>query len=50
MKERKSFTTTIDTALWKRFKLKCVERDEKMNDVLEEFMLSYVNMAEKKPE
>lgn len=47
MGERKSFTTTIDVELQKRFKLACVERDEKMNDVLERFMIRYIEKKEK---
>ncbi|MFS0616031.1 hypothetical protein [Lederbergia ruris] len=40
---RKSFTTTVDEDLQKAFKKSCIERDEKMNDVLEAFMHSYIN-------
>lgn len=40
---RKSFTTTVDEDLQKAFKKACIEKDEKMNDVLEAFMHSYIN-------
>lgn len=49
MGKRKSFTTTIDSDIQKQFKLACVERDEKMNDVLERFMIYYIE-EKKKPE
>ncbi len=38
---RKQFTTTIEEDLQKIFKKKCMENNDKMNDVLEAFMESY---------
>lgn len=40
---RKSFTTTIEEDLQKSFKIACTQKDEKMNDVLEAFMQSYID-------
>ena len=40
---RKSFTTTIEENIQKDFKEKCLKNNDKMNDVLETFMQSYVN-------
>lgn len=40
---RRSFTTTIDEDLQKAFKISCTEKNDKMNDVLEAFMQSYIN-------
>lgn len=40
---RKQFTTTIDEVLQTKFKEKCSKNKEKMNDVLEVFMKSYIN-------
>jgi len=40
---RKSFTTTIDDDIQKKFKEKCSENSDKMNDVLEAFMKAYIN-------
>ena len=40
---RKSFTTTIDDDIQKKFKEKCSENSDKMNDVLEAFMKEYIN-------
>lgn len=40
---RKPFTTTIDEEVQKKFKASCTEKDEKMNDVLETFMQSYID-------
>lgn len=40
---RKQFTTTIDEEIQKDFKETCTNRGEKMNDVLEAFMKSYIN-------
>ena len=50
MGTRKSFTTTIDEALLKRFRLACMERDTRMNDVLEAFMARYAEGKEDKSE
>lgn len=38
---RKAFATTIDETIAKNFKIKCVENDVKMNDVLELLMQMY---------
>lgn len=38
---RKTYTTTIEQELQKKFKLKCIENDVKMNDVLEAFFLAF---------
>lgn len=43
MKKRTPRTTTIDETIWKQFKLKCFEHDEKINDVLEYLMSRYIN-------
>jgi len=40
---RKQFTTTIDEEVQEKFKEKCSQNGEKMNDVLEAFMKSYIN-------
>lgn len=40
---RKQFTTTIEEEIQKKFKEKCSQTGEKMNDVLEAFMESYIN-------
>jgi uncharacterized protein YbaP (TraB family) len=40
---RKPFTTTIDEEIQKAFKGSCTEKEEKMNDVLETFMQSYID-------
>ncbi len=40
---RTSFTTTIDEEIQVDFKKKCSENKDKMNDVLESFMKSYIN-------
>ncbi len=40
---RKSFTTTIDEDIQKRFKEKCNTNKDKMNDVLESFMKAYID-------
>ena len=40
---RKPFTTTIDENMQQEFRQTCNERQEKMNDVLEVFMKSYIN-------
>ncbi len=40
---RKQFTTTIEEEVQKRFKEKCNINGDKMNDVLEAFMESYIN-------
>ena len=40
--DRKQFSTSIDKDIAKNFKVKCVENDVNMNDVLEEFMKAYV--------
>lgn len=40
---RKPFTTTIDDDIQKKFKEKCSENSDKMNDVLEAFMKAYIN-------
>lgn len=40
---RKQFTTTIDEDIQKAFKEQCVIYNDKMNDVLEAFMESYIN-------
>lgn len=39
---RKAFTTTIEEDLQKAFKKACIENDEKMNDIIEAFMNSYI--------
>lgn len=39
---RKPFTTTIEENIQKNFKEKCIENKDKMNDVLEAFMKSYI--------
>lgn len=39
---RSSFTTTIEDKIQKDFKIKCVQKDTKMNDVLELFMKSFI--------
>lgn len=39
---RKQFTTTIEEEIQKQFKEKCSQTDDKMNDVLEAFMESYI--------
>ena len=38
---RKPFTTTIDDAIQKDFKIACIKNDANMNDVLEELMKRY---------
>ena len=40
---RKQFTTTIDDKIQKDFKEKCSINGDKMNDVLEAFMESYIS-------
>lgn len=40
---RKSFTTTINNEIQEKFKRKCKEKNEKMNDVLEAFMKGYID-------
>lgn len=40
---RKQFTTTIDENIQKKFKERCAEENDKMNDVLEAFMESYID-------
>lgn len=40
---RKQFTTTIEESIQKDFKEKCLNNGDKMNDVLEAFMESYIN-------
>lgn len=40
---RKQFTTTIEEKIQKDFKEKCSNMGDKMNDVLEAFMESYIN-------
>lgn len=40
---RKSFTTTIDEDIQKKFKEKCKSNKDKMNDVLESFMKAYID-------
>lgn len=40
---RKQFTTTIEENIQKNFKNKCSANGDKMNDVLEAFMESYIN-------
>lgn len=40
---RKQFTTTISESIQKDFKEKCSQNNDKMNDVLETFMTSYIN-------
>lgn len=40
---RKSFTTTIDEDIQKKFKEKCNTNKDKMNDVLESFMKAYID-------
>lgn len=40
---RKQFTTTIDEDIQKQFKDNCAIQGDKMNDVLEAFMESYIN-------
>lgn len=40
---RKTFTTSIDEDIQKAFKNSCTDKGEKMNDVLETFMQSYIN-------
>lgn len=39
---RKTFTTTIEEDLQKKFKETCVGKGEKMNDVIEAFMQGYI--------
>lgn len=39
---RKQFTTTIEEDTQKQFKSKCLANGDKMNDVLEAFMESYI--------
>lgn len=39
---RKSFTTTIEESIQNEFKAKCKENGDKMNDILEAFMRSYI--------
>ena len=51
MGERKTFTTTIDSEIQKRFRLACVQNEKRMNDVLEILMEQYALETEnKKPE
>ena len=40
---RNSFTTTIDDDIQKKFKAECSTKGDKMNDVLEAFMKSYID-------
>lgn len=40
---RKSFTTNIDENIQVKFKESCTIQGDKMNDVLEAFMESYIN-------
>jgi len=40
---RKTFTTTIEIDLQKAFKNSCTDKGEKMNDVIEAFMQSYID-------
>lgn len=42
-KDRSTFTTTIDKKMQKEFKIKCMQNDKKMNDVLEKFMQNYIS-------
>ncbi len=44
---RKAFTTSIDVELQKRFRIACVERSKRMNDVLEALMAQYIEGKEK---
>ena len=41
--KRKSFTTSIDVTIQDKFKSSCMSNSQKMNDVLEVFMTSYIN-------
>ena len=41
--ERKPFTTTIDVEIQQKFKEKCSQNKDKMNDVMEAFMKEYIN-------
>ena len=40
---RKTFTTTIEEDIKKKFKLECVKNEINMNDVLEILMQQYIN-------
>jgi hypothetical protein len=40
---RKTFTTTIEEDIQKKFKLECVKNEINMNDVLEILMQQYIN-------
>ncbi|EJL45672.1 hypothetical protein PMI08_01557 [Brevibacillus sp. CF112] len=40
---RKTFTTTIDETIQKEFKAACAKNGDKMNDILETFMIGYAN-------
>lgn len=40
---RKTFTTTIDNKTLTDFKTSCIEKDVKMNDVLEAFMKAFID-------
>jgi hypothetical protein len=48
MGERKTFTTTIDSDIQKRFRLACVQNETRMNDVLEILMTQYALETENK--
>ncbi|MGL6058250.1 MAG: hypothetical protein ACRC17_08025 [Culicoidibacterales bacterium] len=39
---KKAFTTSMDTEITKKFKIKCLENDKKMNEILEALMIAYV--------
>ena len=41
--KRKSFTTSIDITIQDKFKSSCMSNSQKMNDVLEVFMKSYID-------
>ena len=42
MVTRKTFTTTIDSEVQKRFRVACVQSEQRMNDVLEVLMEYFV--------
>ena len=40
--KRKNFNTTIDLDLQTKFKVKCIEKNIQMNDLLETFMYAFL--------
>lgn len=45
VKKRKTMTTSIDEELHYRFKIKCAEREIKMNDALENLLKVYLESS-----